>query len=97
MERLRKFCAGANGGAWATNLPLEHDGCTAFTSDEWQALCRFRTGLPLCSGTTCGGCGSPQDAFGVHALACPTCGTYARQNGLRDALAAGFNRTGVPT
>ena len=97
MERLRKLCAGANGGAWVTNLPLEHDGCTCFTSDEWQILCRFRLGLPLCSGTTCGGCGSPQDAYGDHALSCPACGTYARHNGLRDTLAAEFNRAGVPT
>ena len=97
MERLRNLCAGANGGAWITNLPLEHDGCTTFTADEWQVLCRFRLGLPLRSGTTCSGCGSPQDAFGDHALSCPACGMYARHNTLRDSLAAEFNRAGIPT
>ena len=97
LERLRKLCAGANGGAWITNLPLEHDGCTTFSADEWQVLCRFRLGIPLRSGTTCGGCGSPQDAFGDHALSCPACGMYARHNALRDTLASEFNRAGVPT
>ena len=46
MERLRNLCAGANGGAWITNLPIEHDCCTTFTADEWQVLCRWQVLSP---------------------------------------------------
>ena len=55
LERLRNLNCGANGSAWVTNLPLEHDGCTTFTADERQVLARFRLGLPFPNPTECGG------------------------------------------
>ena len=80
-----------------TNLPLEHDGCTSFAAEEFQALARFRVGIPFLPARSCGGCGARQDVFGDHALSCPSCGTYARHNLLRDALAKEYNRAGVVT
>jgi hypothetical protein len=97
MERLRILGSGAYSGAWITNLPTEHDGGTTFTADEWQVLCRFRLGLPFPHGVDCGGCGARQDCLGDHALSCASCGTYARHNLFRDALAAEYNRAGIPT
>ena len=80
-----------------TSLPLEHDGCTVFTAQEFQALARFRLGLPFSAGCVWCGCGARQDTFGDHALSCHACGTYARHNLLRDSLATEFNRVGIPT
>ena len=97
LERLRILNSGAYGGYWLTNLPLEHDGCSSFTADEFQALARFRLELPFPAGQRCGGCGAQQDVFGDHALSCHACGAYARHNLLRDALAAEYNRAGIPT
>ena len=44
--------------------------------------------------SVCGGCASPLDPFGDHALACAACGMYARHNRLRDALAEEFRSAG---
>ena len=98
LERLRNLNCGSNGSAWVTNLPLEFDGCTTFTADEWQVLARFRLGLPFSDIAECGGCGARQDPFGDHALSCQSCGMYARHNLLRDTLASEFLRgsPGVP-
>ena len=97
LERLRNLGSGAYGGSWITNLPLEHDGSTTFTAEEFQVLARFRLGLPFAASASCGGCGARQDIFGDHALSCHACGTYARHNRLRDTLAEEYNRVGIPT
>ena len=97
LERLRLLGSGAYSGAWLTSLPIAHDGGTVFSADEWQALRRFRLGLPFPAGVDCGGCGARQDVLGNHALSCASCGIYARHNLFRDALATEFNRAGVLT
>jgi hypothetical protein len=94
MARLRRLQSGAHSGAWLTNLPIESDGCPTFSPSEWQALLRFRCGVPFQAHALCGGCGSPLDPFGDHALSCTACGLYARHNRLRNALAAEYSSSG---
>ena len=94
MTWLRRLQAGAHSGAWLTNLPVEKDACAIFSVAEWQALLRFRCGVPMQARSVCGGCASPLDPFGDHALACAACGMYARHNRLRDTLAEEFRSAG---
>ena len=96
MTQLRRLQAGAHAGAWITNFPLEKEGCPTFTAAEWQALLRFRCGVPFQARCRCGGCAAALDSFGDHALSCCSCGLYARHNRLRDALAAEFLTAGQP-
>ena len=94
MARLRRLQSGAHSGAWLTNLPIEMDDCPSFTSTEWQALLRFRCGVPIQARATCGGCSAALDSFGDHALSCTACGLYACHNRLRNAFAEEFLAAG---
>ena len=93
IAQLRKLQTGAHSG-WVTNLPLEHDRIPTFAPSEFQALLRFRCGIPFQQKIRCGGCSAPLDSFGDHALSCPSCGLYSRHNRLRDALAEEYIAAG---
>ena len=95
MTRLRKLQSGAHTGAWLTNLPSEKEGVVPFTSFEFQALLRYRCSIPFTPRGRCGGCSTPLDSFGDHALSCASCGLYSRHNRLRDALAEEFIAAGL--
>ena len=84
---LRGLQAGPHSGSWVSTLPGGPADTPGFSAPEWQALCRFRCGVPFCSGSRCGGCGASLDAFGDHASGCAACGLYARHNRARGALA----------
>jgi hypothetical protein len=95
MVRLRRYQASSHSGAWLLAPPLAKDGGTTFSPAEWQALLRFRAAIPMQARVSCGGCSTPLDIFGDHALACASCGLYARHNRLRDALAAELVTAGI--
>ena len=94
MASLRNLQAGAHAGAWLTILPSEREGVSSFAPSEFQALLRYRCGIPFQQKGRCGGCSATLDCFGDHALACTSCGLYSRHNRLRDALAQEFVAAG---
>jgi hypothetical protein len=87
LVQLRRLQAGAHAGTWLTSLPNPLDEDSTLSAPEWQALLRFRLGIPLAGPCRCSGCGEVADRFGDHALSCSRCGLYARHNRVRDALA----------
>jgi len=64
------------------------------SSAEWQDLLRYRIGVPVMQAGFCEGCLGRRDALGDHAMACASCGRYARHNALRDALAGELRKAG---
>ena len=62
---------------------------SGLSGSGWQLLARFRLGIPLTEELCprCPGCSQAMDALGDHALCCPSLGTYARHNRVRDEVA----------
>ena len=61
---------------------------------EWRVLLRFRCGVPFMPRARCGGCAAAMDPFGDYALACASCGRYARHNRLRQAVVYEYELAG---
>ena len=87
LSTLRKLQDTPNAGLWLTAYPERHTG-SHFSPPEFQALLRFRTGLPQTTSPTCtcARCGTPMDTNGDHALSCAASGLYRRHNRIRDVM-----------
>jgi len=56
----------------------------------------LRLGLNLCAPHTCQ-CGSPVDAWGIHALVCKhASGRFARHHALNDKISRALVSAGIP-
>ena len=70
VASLLHLHSGPHSGSWIQALPGGAD-TVSFSAAEWQALCRFRCGVPFGPGYHCGrGC-TPLDPLGTTRLAAP--------------------------
>ena len=95
MRKLRELSSGAHAGLWLLSPTPQHPR-VQWDSAEWQALLRWRLGIPLDLPFKCQACGCSQDKMGDHVLCCTSSGIYARHNVLRDTLATGLRFMGFP-
>jgi len=92
---LRTLHSGPFSNDWLHSPPASSSHFLAsLSSAERHDVLRYRVGLPVMKAGFCEGCLGRRDAFGDHAMACASCGIYARHNVLRDALAGELRKAG---
>ena len=92
---LRTLHSGPFSNDWLHSLPASlFHFLASLSSAERHDVLRYRVGLPVMKAGFCEGCLGRRDAFGDHAMACASCGIYARHNTLRDALASELRKVG---
>ena len=82
---MRELASGAHAGSWLQS-PAPGHHTPKWASSEWRLLLLWRLGSPLGLPVACVACGACQDAFGDHALSCPSLGMYKRHNVMRDTF-----------
>ena len=85
MRKMRELASGAHAGSWLQS-PAPGHHTPKWASSEWRLLLLWRLGSPLGLPVACVACGACQDAFGDHALSCPSLGMYKRHNVMRDTF-----------
>ena len=84
LRCLRNLQCTPNSGLWLTRPPGKTE---PFSAPEYQALLKFRTGVPLYpEGSVCTTCGQGMDPWGDHALCCSHAGTSRRHNRVRNTI-----------